>query len=694
MPPEAARSQKRRKTAAADTADPDSEKSVVDLSPPTPRAFGPEAWKASFRAFKREGQVYGGLSRAAGAMGMLPDNYRHHYKRWLRGEGFPTFTRGPPPQLGVKVEAELVAWIKELNRKGMPPGRAQVMAKARELAEALEIGGTFRGGDDWLRAFRRRYPELSLRSPQQVETARVTATSTKNLTSWLDNLEISRNLHMELTGVSSVNPERIWNMDECGISARGATSKVSCICGGPPTDHSVTCTQSPSSAGVRHQGGARLGAHNPPGLAPVLRRLRKCGRGDARALLHLPREARLQQLHGRLAGGPDHDDGQRVPGGVVVEHLGAGLRPADGREVHPHRRQPLHQAVLGGPPDLHRRGRHRRHPVPPHDPRGPALRRLLFQGIQEQDRRGDDGLGGEGGDGEQAHHRRGGEEGVGWRRHARLRPHQEGRVQRHGRGLQGDGHPPARQVQAPQPRDHQVTKLADELAAERATRAATLAAAEAQMGEDDGDEEEKEMDDKDDDGDEDCEAEVEADDDDAPLTEEERLKKAAKCLVLPPDTLANLRKFVGRRVPQTSVVLTGADSIKGLLEKEEKAEEVAADKQRKKLQRQVKKEVDGILSKPPSTWVATALPRRRGPTPLVPASTVNQWDTDRGKGVKVRLLYVDTENGGSAGSVRSTYNVTFRRAWKRLRDEASSDAVVVLPPAAETTEVPDDDDEL
>lgn len=239
-----------------------------------------------------------------------------------------------------------------------------------------------------------------------------------------------------------------------------------------------------------------------------------------------------------------------------------------------------------------------------------------------------------------------------------------------------------------------VTKLADEIAAERATRAATLAAAEAQMGEDDGDEEEKEMDDKDDDGDEDCEEEVEADDDDAPLTEEERLKKAAKCLVLPPDTLANLRKFVGRRVPQTSVVLTGADSIKGLLEKEEKAEEVAADKQRKKLQRQVKKEVDGILSKPPSTWVATAFPRRRGPTPLVPASTVNQWDTDRGKGVKVRLLYVDTENGGSAGSVRSTYNASFRRAWKRLRDEASNDDVVVLPPAAATTEVPDDDDEL
>ncbi len=52
------------------------------------------------------------------------------------------------------------------------------------------------------------------------------------------------------------------------------------------------------------------------------------------------------------------------------------------------------------------------------------------------------------------------------------------------------------------------------------------------------------------------------------------------------------------------------------------------------------------------------------------------------------LLYVDTKKGGTASSVRSTYNASFRRAWKRLRDEASSDAVVVLPPAAATTEVP------
>jgi hypothetical protein len=37
-----------------------------------------------------------------------------------------------------------------------------------------------------------------------------------------------------------------------------------------------------------------------------------------------------------------------------------------------------------------------------------------------------------------------------------------------------------------------------------------------------------------------------------------------------------------------------------------------------------------------------------------------------GKGVKVRLLYVDTEKG-CTGSVWSTYNA-FQRAWKRLRD--------------------------
>jgi hypothetical protein len=52
----------------------------------------------------------------------------------------PPSPAAPRPQLGVKVEAKLVAWMRELNCKDMPSGRVQVMAKTWELADALQIG--------------------------------------------------------------------------------------------------------------------------------------------------------------------------------------------------------------------------------------------------------------------------------------------------------------------------------------------------------------------------------------------------------------------------------------------------------------------------------------------------------------------------------------------------------------------------
>jgi hypothetical protein len=66
--------------------------------------------------------------------------------------------------------------------------------------------------------------------------------------------------------------------------------------------------------------------------------------------------------------------------------------------------------------------------------------------------------------------------------------------------------------------------------------------------------------------------------------------------------------LVGRRDPQTSVVLTGFDSTQGLLEKEKAAEEEAADKQRRALYWQQEEEVDGVPSKPPPLG-----PRLRSP---------------------------------------------------------------------------------
>lgn len=59
---------------------------------------------------------------------------------------------------------------------------------------------------------------------------------------------------------------------------------------------------------------------------------------------------------------------------------------------------------------------------------------------------------------------------------------------------------------------------------------------------------------------------------------------------------------------------------------------MAADEQQHALHQQ--QEEDGVRSKSPSAGAATASPGRRGPTPFTPASTVNLWGTEMGKGVK------------------------------------------------------------
>jgi hypothetical protein len=124
-----------------------------------------------------------------------------------------------------------------------------------------------------------------------------------------------------------------------------------------------------------------------------------------------------------------------------------------------------------------------------------------------------------------------------------------------------------------------------------------------------------------------------------------------------------------------------------LLEKEKAAEEEAAVKQRRALHRQQEEEAEAILSSP-TPLAATAFPRRRGPTPLIPTSTVNEWGTDMGMGANVRILYVDTRRRAARRElmVRSTKTIRCSggpgSGW--LRDEASNDvAVVLLPPGGD-----------
>ena len=72
-------------------------------------------------------------------------------------------------------------------------------------------------GGGWMRWFKRRHPELTIKASQGLESARAKALCPENVKSLYNNLEQLYNLH-------HYPPERIWNCDESGAQAGNVQS--------------------------------------------------------------------------------------------------------------------------------------------------------------------------------------------------------------------------------------------------------------------------------------------------------------------------------------------------------------------------------------------------------------------------------------------------------------------------------------
>lgn len=140
--------------------------------------------------------------------GILPSSLRS----WLNGVT-STKKRGPPTILTDEEEAEIVQWCKDMANIGHGLQVSQLKSTVAHLVGVRPNPFT-NGipGRSWWVGFRQRHPDLTIRTPEGVDTDRAIMLWPEIVSSFYDNLE-------ELYNKLNYGPNNIWNCDETGVQA-------------------------------------------------------------------------------------------------------------------------------------------------------------------------------------------------------------------------------------------------------------------------------------------------------------------------------------------------------------------------------------------------------------------------------------------------------------------------------------------
>jgi len=114
-------------------------------------------------------------------------------------------------------EAELVDLVKLLSQRGFPLSKPDIQRLAFEFATRNGISGFSSSGHNaagyvWFKLFMKRHPELRVRKPENLSTARAAGCNETVVMKWFANY---KGLAEELGIVDQ--PDKFWNCDESGL---------------------------------------------------------------------------------------------------------------------------------------------------------------------------------------------------------------------------------------------------------------------------------------------------------------------------------------------------------------------------------------------------------------------------------------------------------------------------------------------
>ena len=134
------------------------------------------------------------------------------FREWCYGER-KSRKRGPAGVLSPVEEELIVAYLHSMCERGL--GLSPIALKMKVFEITKDRVTPFKNGipgDGWLRWFKHRHPDLTMRVSQALEASRANGLSKENVQSFYDNLNHLCTLHM-------YPPECVWNCDETGVQA-------------------------------------------------------------------------------------------------------------------------------------------------------------------------------------------------------------------------------------------------------------------------------------------------------------------------------------------------------------------------------------------------------------------------------------------------------------------------------------------
>lgn len=134
------------------------------------------------------------------------------FREWCYGIR-TTRKKGPPTVLSTVEEEELVKYLIQMCDRGYGLSPTALRMKVYELTQSRWT--PFRDGipgNGWMRWWKKRHPDLTLRVSQALESARAKGLCEENVMSFYSNLQHLYDMHQ-------YSAERIWNCDESRAQA-------------------------------------------------------------------------------------------------------------------------------------------------------------------------------------------------------------------------------------------------------------------------------------------------------------------------------------------------------------------------------------------------------------------------------------------------------------------------------------------